>query len=380
MNIKEAAAGAGLNERAVKIYVSRGLVSPKKQETLRAEKFEFSHEDVEKLKYISQLRKLGITFKQLKALDGGGDKARTLLTGIATGKVTMKAVCYIDKPADDAEVTLKSASVALAPFVPEKAVNPDLEISRTEVVYRTFLSIFVPLTLLVILWEGYYVLSEYMYYQYPVFNGNFVTLFVFLMIPLAAGFDVVLVVRALKWDAVEHRGVVLNISAILMTVFVIFHVILSPATIVFCGFIPFIECRTDDPKNYLDFTDKSELFMSEIDEIFPDDISLPGSDGKEFAETTKYHYELDYVIDPENDVYTEWMPSREVFDSEVERLLDVFADAETKTVGGYRVYTLKTFWSVKQFAYNEDTGVIMYGYATRYEWHDTYFDKMFPKS
>ena len=76
MKIKEIISATGLTDRAIRLYIDEGLLSPGISENYSGRKsIEFSVSDVEKLKKISLLRKADFSIAQIKYLDRGGEDA-----------------------------------------------------------------------------------------------------------------------------------------------------------------------------------------------------------------------------------------------------------------------------------------------------------------
>ena len=72
MKMKEVLEQTDLTDRAVRLYMENGLVSPSCSENYAGRKnIEFSEEDVDKLNNIATLRKAGFSISEIKLMGSG---------------------------------------------------------------------------------------------------------------------------------------------------------------------------------------------------------------------------------------------------------------------------------------------------------------------
>ena len=80
MKIKEVIEKTGLTDRAIRLYIENGLVSPSCNENYAGRKnIDFSEDDVESLKNIATLRKAGFSIAEIKLLKLGDVHCRKTL-------------------------------------------------------------------------------------------------------------------------------------------------------------------------------------------------------------------------------------------------------------------------------------------------------------
>lgn len=80
MKIKEVSEKTGLTERAIRLYIDEGLIAPSVNESYSGRRnVDFSHEDVERLKSISVLRKAEFSIGEIKLLQSQPEKSKEVL-------------------------------------------------------------------------------------------------------------------------------------------------------------------------------------------------------------------------------------------------------------------------------------------------------------
>ena len=79
MKIKEVIEQTGLTDRAIRLYISNGLIAPATQHSYTGRNsYDFTEEDVAILQQIALLRKAEFSLEQIKILQQGGEGARTV--------------------------------------------------------------------------------------------------------------------------------------------------------------------------------------------------------------------------------------------------------------------------------------------------------------
>ncbi len=90
MKMKDVLEQTGLTDRAVRLYMENGLISPSCNESYAGRKnIEFSEEDVEALKNVATLRKAGFSINEIKLLKQGSAPCRKTVEEFI-GKTTAK--------------------------------------------------------------------------------------------------------------------------------------------------------------------------------------------------------------------------------------------------------------------------------------------------
>ena len=76
MKIKEITLQTGLTDKAIRLYIENGLVSPVIEEAYNGrKKIDFSQADADRLKNIAILRKAGFSINDIKEIISGGEAA-----------------------------------------------------------------------------------------------------------------------------------------------------------------------------------------------------------------------------------------------------------------------------------------------------------------
>ena len=83
MKIKEICAKTGLTDRTVRYYIEEGLISPVYTENYLGRKsFDFSEEDLERLRNIATLRSFGFSVEEIKKLTSSEKSSRELVEAV----------------------------------------------------------------------------------------------------------------------------------------------------------------------------------------------------------------------------------------------------------------------------------------------------------
>lgn len=87
MKIKEVIDATGLTDRAIRLYIENGLVTPENQKSYTGRNnFHFTEADIECFEQIALLRKADFSLEQIKTLKLGGESARKVLLEYLTVK------------------------------------------------------------------------------------------------------------------------------------------------------------------------------------------------------------------------------------------------------------------------------------------------------
>ena len=87
LKIKEVIEKTGLTDRAVRLYIEHGLVTPENQKSYTGRNnYNFTQADIDCLEKIAMLRKADFSLEQIKILKLGGESAREVLLEYLTAK------------------------------------------------------------------------------------------------------------------------------------------------------------------------------------------------------------------------------------------------------------------------------------------------------
>ena len=87
LKIKKVIAATDLTDRAIRLYIENGLVTPENQKSYTGRNnYNFTQEDIDCLEQIAMLRKADFSLEQIKTLKLGGESAREVLVEYLSDK------------------------------------------------------------------------------------------------------------------------------------------------------------------------------------------------------------------------------------------------------------------------------------------------------
>ncbi len=330
MRIKEVTQQTGLTDKAIRLYIENGLVSPKIEEAYNGrKKIDFSDENVARLKNIALLRKAGLSINDIKQIICGGEAAKeTVESFIEKSKQQIEqqsdTVAILENADFDSGITIESlCDVLSASNTKEPVPKEDMEAPLGERILRQAFSILgivgAVVSLIPIGWFLWAVLS------YKHLRPDASTVFIGLLT------NVWFIILFFLWINVyrtntenrffrKKRRAKLLSSAVLTAVYT---AVLPGALIWFFlfgwAYGGNIYCETDDPEHYLDFYDENKGLYSDVIDIFPSEIP-------EYAENIKYYYRLDGDY---HDIFAEWrIPEYTVSNDEMKEAMEALRGQE----------------------------------------------------
>lgn len=406
MKMKDVIAETGLTDRAIRLYIENGLVSPRFSESYTGRKnIEFSPADVKELCDIATLRKAGFSISEIKALKLDTDSCRKTLE-----EFMEKTAIKIESDKDILEklqavvlrerVTPEDICESLNGLTMEKAVpSSDTKLTAGEKFEKFFFPLLGAIGLAYIFGCILYIVLVCKFnfgYLYPTVMAFdlyfFAKLFIVLFV-CASSVYLLFTYRKRKVFAERKRRLIKNalisvFSIILCTVFFFFT--LSSV------FTPNACSKTTSPKNYmvLDeivyFKDAAEFFPEHIDSYATNHhgsnellLDLPDS----YPDTTKYYYKFfntHFGGDAFMEIIAEWSPLAKYSDYDdlydnYNECIKKYSSLESenpvlvKTNGNWRCYyyndssednfTERYFYRI--FAYNDETKTLRFIYAKR---------------
>lgn len=388
LKIKEVLDQTGLTDRAVRLYIEHGLVTPENQKSYTGRNhYNFTQEDLDRLEQIALLRKADFSLEQIKALQSGGEAAREVLLAylsvkqesVVTGQKVLEALK--DFPAQEA-VTIESVCAKIKESI-ENSPIPDSDKKETKGErVEKWLMRSVAIVILA-LWGllGMGVAITYREdFPFPRYYTNLIHYIgvAYILIPIVAAIMVLFSYRkyALLPKARKKRRWVAG-GAIAIA----FFVMIQPIGIAAIGFVPPMYSETKDPENYLVMGTYPKMYGDDLSKLFPANIPRSAvAEGSgwyppdKFLDTTKYYYYFQDFFDPSFQIYAEWVLPEEEFNEELRRIQNNYPEgavqqaqwgdwtclsftddtldfAEAKDLIGY-YYLI--------FAYNEKTGAVRY--------------------
>ena len=403
MKMKEVLEQTDLTDRAVRLYMENGLVSPSCSENYAGRKnIEFSKEDVEALRNVATLRKAGFSISEIKLLKQGSVPCRKTVEEFiekTTAKIESdKAV--VEKL--EAVVTAEDLSVekiceSLNTVTEEKTVpKEDTIMTIAEKIWHYFSRIAsvagIVYFILAVALQAFEFFSLHPM-RYPVFEAPFYVkwamMFYILGVALLLLFNRKLPKLSLTLKT-KGDGVSLNLTKIIT---VILCIILIP--VCFFSYLynlgsiigPDMHSETTNLNNYLKIDNRIERFADEINEFFPKELEMAEKDFelfdkklfsyKDYREGYNYFYRYQLVYDRDKD-FTVVLGRHFLSPSEVKEEVEKYTKmrpigCEDITIKQQRSWTMIYYcdtgetsndyyggYMYKIFAYSEDYGQVRY--------------------
>ncbi len=199
MKIKEVSERTKLTERAIRLYIENGLISPSVNESYSGRRnVDFSEDDVKRLKNISVLRKAEFSISEIKLMQSQPEKSKDVLrefidrTNKRIKTDTETVTCLMPLLSEEALSFEQIIDCLDNPVMTEKAVPPeDSEVSPLQkFIRKLFLSVgiigvvFSVACCVPIFWVEIRDIREYRFPQYDL-SGGFFLAFVFAAILLS---------------------------------------------------------------------------------------------------------------------------------------------------------------------------------------------------
>lgn len=387
MKIGEVLEKTGLTDRAVRLYIEHGLITPSVEKKYSGRKsFAFSAEDVEKLRKISILRKADFSLLQIGRIDAGGDDAATALSEFMEAKrekysADGEIIEALDGFAGD--VTLESVAVALEMGGADKMVNSDMVPTKAEIrEKRVCLATGIFVTVGSSLWLLFLLLVNLGlfigFYRHTKISLGIVLLQLIVMIPTFIGLWYgIETIKNGRSFLVISKKIPRKSNAIGGMLIIVFIWIISfQFQVVLSGFIPFAYSETTEVDDYLVLDSTvSRWGADNINCIFPACVPKTALD-------CDYYYNYSNIVESKFEIVAQWKLDSKEFEKEKQRIVDLYPKAETYQKGEYTCVAIKgmkeSSWeffseTVLMFAYDDDTQTVRYIYREDIEHLEPYF-------
>ncbi len=346
MKIKEVIAKTGLTDRAIRLYIENGLVTPENQKSYTGRNnYNFTQSDVEVFEQIALLRKADFSLEQIKTLKLGGESAREVLLEYLSAKqesvvIGQKIVEALkDFPAEET-VTMENICAKIKENM-ENTSLPESDRKETigERVEKWLMRI--PAIILLVVW-GFMGMDEFFAlcrrFPFPKFYtdlSNYIGT-AYILVPILLAIVILLLYKKpLFVRKKRRRRRWIAGLALVVTLFTI----LQPMGVVGLWLMPPVYSETDNPENYLTMGSYVKMYNDDLYKLFPSRIprSALAEDSQvyrpdEFLGTTKYYYYFQEVIDPCFNIYAEWLLPEKEFAKELNRIQSNFPEGAEQQV------------------------------------------------
>lgn len=320
MKIKEVIAQTDLTDRAIRLYIDNGLITPNCDESYSGRKnLNFSEDDIEKLKNIAILRKAGFSLSEIKAIQNDSENCKVILTDFLERtkeriETDTKLTDILSPLLAENELSIDSICTALTGVTEEKEVpTEDTHTPLIEKIERIF---FLSVSAVSVIYTIIYAAANiYLYtgefnFKYP--HGSALEILYLMPIALLL-LSLYYYLRYRKKLQKKSKGKIFTrqLTSLLLVVplgFLMFFMFVT--TMLSVGFHePFIYSQTTDVSDYLILDENIKI----PENFFPEEVP-------EFAKPEKYVKWLPF----EKDSTTEYFYKYET--GEGGSAVDVFAE------------------------------------------------------
>ena len=309
MKMKDVIAETGLTDRAIRLYIENGLVSPSCRESYTGRRnIDFTEEDVEELSNIAILRKAGFSIGEIKELRIDEQSCRRVLDEFMKKtseriKSDKEVLLKLEAVAESETVTIKTICQSLNAVTKEKEIpKTDIERSFGEKVEKCIFTVLASVGLIYIFGCILYsvLVCNFNYeYLYPTIRSVDLYFFAKLFIVLFTVISCVYILYTYRKKAFSAGRKKRLITSLILSVI--------SSALCWCFFFCTLwtqfssnACsKTTNPKNYLVLDEWAS--ESAVTEFFPDHIdgyatySHGGNDllidfPDTYPDSTKYYY------------------------------------------------------------------------------------------
>ena len=326
MKIKDVIEKTDLTDRAIRLYIENGLVSPSYNESYAGRKnIDFSEGDVESLKNIATLRKAGFSIAEIKLLKLGDVPRRKTLEEFiekTTQRIESdKAVIEkLEAVVTAEDLTMETICESLNAVTEEKDIPAeDTQISMiTKITRMVFLivgSLSFLVGILLALQIYHYEIKGWMHYLYPTYTFPEWLILLWPLVPLVLSLYLIFAYHKIPFLTKKRKIIKTVISVALAALLVWFTVYDSLYVWILSldDYPGVVISETDDFENYMSFdSEQAEITLAEF---LPKEVSI--TDVKAY----KYSYQ-EYGVShepPDTTVFLELELNEKEFNEIVEK-------------------------------------------------------------
>lgn len=387
MKMKEVLAQTGLTDRAVRLYIDNGLIAPDIEENYSGRKnIEFSQSDIDRLKNIALLRKIGFSIPDIKEISQGGENTKTIIEAfiqqkqenIESDTLILEQIKNISL---DSKITMESLCLQLSSAAENKQVpKEDLQLPKEEKRRRedyiaiAIIGIIAPLIIMTTL-----ILLRCVGHKNLVFDFETIMMYIhlfsgwFIIIVLSL---VMLLINRPKFVSEKKQRIRKHLSRILFSIntFAVFAAMGGSSLALMLAM--HTQEYTTDPNDYMSLgsyygsVEKEEILKVFPSEIPESQVMYNGLFKDKYKPSTVYYYHNMESLDDVSDIFAQWQLPRKEFLEEVK--LKQSSAVETVKKGNWIIcYYIgneaeeakEGYYNVLAFAYNENSLTVRYMYS-----------------
>ena len=387
MKMKEVLAQTGLTDRAVRLYIDNGLIAPDIEENYSGRKnIEFSQTDIDRLKNIALLRKIGFSIPDIKEISQGGENTKSIIEAfikqkqenIESDTLILEQIKNISL---DSKITMESLCIQLSSTAENKQVpKEDLQLPKAEKRRRedyiaiAIIGIIAPLIIMTTL-----ILLRCVGHKNLVFDFETIMMYIhlfsgwFIIIVLSL---VMLLINRPKFVSEKKQRIRKHLSRILFSIntFAVFAAMGGSSLALMLDM--HTQEYTTDPNDYMSLgsyygsVEKEEILKVFPSEIPESQVMYNGLFKDKYKPSTVYYYHNMESLDDVSDIFAQWQLPRKEFLEEVK--LKQSSAVETVKKGNWIIcYYIgneaeeakEGYYNVLAFAYNEISLTVRYMYS-----------------
>lgn len=387
MKMKEVLAQTGLTDRAVRLYIDNGLIAPNIEENYSGRKnIEFSQTDIDRLKNIALLRKIGFSIPDIKEISQGSENTKTIIEAfiqqkqenIESDTLILEQIKNISL---DSKITMESLCLQLSSAAENKQVpKEDLQLPKAEKRRRedyiaiAIIGIIAPLIIMTTL-----ILLRCVGHKNLVFDFETIMMYIhlfsgwFIIIVLSL---VMLLINRPKFVSEKKQRIRKHLSRILFSIntFAVFAAMGGSSLALMLAM--HTQEYTTDPNDYMSLgsyygsVEKEEILKVFPSEIPESQVMYNGLFKDKYKPSTVYYYHNMESLDDVSDIFAQWQLPRKEFLEEVK--LKQSSAVETVKKGNWIIcYYIgneaeeakEGYYNVLAFAYNENSLTVRYMYS-----------------
>ena len=284
MKMKDAIEKTQLTDRAIRLYIENGLVSPSCSENYAGRKnIEFSESDVEALRNVATLRKAGFSISEIKLMGSGQVPCRETLEEfiektserIESDKAILQkleAVIVSD------DVSIESICENLNAVTEEKTVpQEDSQVSLitkiTRIVFLTIGSLSLVAAILLAIQTYHYEVKGWLHYLYPTYTFPELLILLLPLAPIVLALYFIFSYRKITFLC-RKKKIIKNVISVALAALLVWFTVYESIYMWILSLDDFpgvVISETDNFENYMDFdSEQAEITLAEF---LPQEVS-----------------------------------------------------------------------------------------------------------
>ena len=326
MKMKDAIEKTQLTDRAIRLYIENGLVSPSCSENYAGRKnIEFSESDVEALKNVATLRKAGFSISEIKLMGSGQVPCRETLEEfiertserIESDKAVVEKLEAVVMSED---LSIETICESLNAVTEEKSVpQEDSQVSLitkiTRIVFLTIGSLSLVAAILLAIQTYHYEVKGWLHYLYPTYTFPELLILLLPLAPIVLALYFIFSYRKITFLC-RKKKIIKNVISVALAALLVWFTVYESIYMWILSLDDFpgvVISETDNFENYMDFdSEQAEITLAEF---LPQEVS--STDVKNY----RYIYQ-EYGVShepPETTVFLELELSEKEFNEIVEK-------------------------------------------------------------